>query len=108
MSACLSKYKKITTLLHLDKIRKRLRLFSRKGEISEGTRNQYRLICQTNKNIKNSKMYYKRTRMTLRNVLKKEARAMLMIKLTLMKNLISRGRKTKLIVHFMLTLSKII
>jgi hypothetical protein len=108
MCACLSRYKKITTLHHLDKIRKRLRPFSRKGEISEDTRNQCRLTCQTNKNIKSSKMYYRRTRMTLRNALKREARAMLMIKLTLMKNLMSRGRKTKLIVLFMLTLSKII
>jgi hypothetical protein len=53
-------------------------------------------------------MYCRRTRMTLRNALKREARAMLMIKLTLMKNLMSQGRKTKLIVQSMLTLSKII
>ena len=107
MCVCLYRLRKITTSHLLDKIRKHLKPFSRKEELSEDTRSQCHLICLTNKNTKNSKMYCRKTRMTLRNVLKREDRPMIMIKLMLMKNLISLGRKTKLTVQFITILSKL-
>lgn len=51
-------------------------------------------------------MYCKKMKKTLRRDLKREARAMFMIELMLMKNLMSQGKKTKLTVQFMLILLK--
>ncbi len=95
MCACLCKSRAIIILSPLNNIRKRLKPFLRKGETSEDTKNQCHLTCLMIRSTRNFKVYCRRTKKILKNGLKKEDKAMFMIRLTTMKSLMLLGKRTR-------------